>query len=290
MKRILVTALALGLLSCGEEASQTPEEAITAAATNLIAAEAKTVAASLRDAAMAGSEAYTLLESLTTEVGPRLPGSPADARAVAWAEAKFKDLGFDKVWVETFTMPGWKRLSADAEIVSPYPSKLIITSLGGSISTDDHGLEAEVAHFATLADLIAADPAQVKGKIVFISNRMKRTRNGSGYGPAVAARGAGPSEAAKKGALAIVIRSIGTGNHRLPHTGGLRYQEGVTRIAAAALSSPDADLLESQLARGEPVIMRLLVPAKSAMSEKKTVNFLRFDAISTDCSPEKIEA
>ena len=259
MKRILLAALALGLSSCGEEASEVPEEEVAGIETNLIAIEAKQVAAGLRETAMAGSEAYALLESLTTEVGPRLPGSPADARAVAWAEAKFRTLGYDKVWLETFTMPGWARVSATAEIVSPYSQKLVITSLGWSVSTPVGGIEAEVAHFATLADLIAADPALVEGLIVFISNRMERSRDGSGYRPAVVARGDGPSEAAKKGALAIVIRSIGTDNHRLPHTGSLRYQDGVPRIAAAALSNPDADVLVRQFERGQPVILRLKV-------------------------------
>ena len=259
MKRILVTALSLGLWSCGEEASEAPEEEVKAVETNLIAAEAKTIAAGLRDAALAGSGAYTLLESLTTEVGPRLPGTPGDARAIAWTAAKFRALGYDKVWVETFTMPGWVRVSAAAEIVSPYPQKLVITSLGWSVSTPAGGIEAEVAHFATLAALMAADPALVKGRIVFISNRMERFRDGSGYRSAVGARGDGPSEAAKKGALAIVIRSIGTDNHRLAHTGGLTYQDGVPRIAAAALSNPDADILVRQIERGQPVILRLKV-------------------------------
>jgi Zn-dependent M28 family amino/carboxypeptidase len=263
MKRILsaalVAALALGLSACSEETSEAPEEKAQEAKSNLIAAEAKAVAAGLRDSAMAGSKAYTLLESLTTEVGPRLPGTPADARGIAWAEAKFKALGYDKVWVETFTMRGWGRVAAEAEVVSPYPQKLVITSLGGSVSTPVDGIEAEVAHFATLADLIAADAALVEGRIVFISNRMARARDGSGYRPAVVARVNGPSEAAKKGALAIVIRSIGTDNHRVAHTGLTIYQEGVARIAAAALSNPDADVLKRQVDRGQPVTLRLKV-------------------------------
>lgn len=259
MKRIIVAALALGLLSCGEETGEAAKEEAEAAVTNLIAAEAKAVAVGLREGAIAGSGAYALLESLTTEVGPRLPGTPADARAVAWAAAKFEALGYDKVWTETFTMPGWARVSAAAEIVSPYPHKLVITSLGGSVSTAPEGIEAEVAHFATLADLMAADAGLVEGRIVFISNRMERSRDGSGYRPAVVARGDGPSEAAKKGALALVIRSIGTDNHRLAHTGGLNYQDGVPRIAAAALSNPDADVLVRQIERGQPVILRLKV-------------------------------
>jgi carboxypeptidase Q len=105
------------------------------------------------------------------------------------------------------------------------------------------------------------DPAQVHGKIVFYDVRMQRAKDGSGYRPAVAVRGAGASRAAKLGAVAVLIRSIGTDNNRTPHTGGVRYQEGVQQIPAAALSNPDADLLEAEIASGKPVSFRLKLGA-----------------------------
>lgn len=218
-------------------------------------------AATLRDGALQKNEAYALLESLTTEVGPRMAGSPADAKAVAWAEQKFKALGYDKVTLQPVTFPVWQRGHEKAEVLSPFPQRLLITALGGSVGTDGKTLDAEVVEFASLDALKAAPENSLNGKIAFINKRMERFKNGSGYGPVVAGRGAGATEAAKKGALAIVIRSVGTDSDRLPHTGMMRYSNEVKKIPAAALSIPDADLLENMLKRGKPVILRLDIAA-----------------------------
>jgi len=190
-----------------------------------------------------------------------MAGTPQDTMVVKWAVKKFKELGFDKVWTEPVTYPTWKRGVETAQVLSPFPQPLYITALGGSVSTDEDGLTAEVVHFLTLDDLKAAKQSQVKGKIVFISYKMQRFRNGKGYGPAVAARGNGAVEAAKKGALAIIIRSIGTDSHRLPHTGLMKYQDDVTKIPAAALSNPDADQLVRILKREKPVLIKLNIGA-----------------------------
>ena len=218
-------------------------------------------AATLRDGALQKNEAYALLESLTTEIGPRMAGSPADAKAVVWAEQKFKALGYDKVTLQPVTFPVWQRGHENAEVLSPFPQRLLITALGGSIGTDGKALDAEVVEFASLDALKAAPENSLNGKIAFINKRMERHKNGSGYGPVVAARGAGAVEAAKKGALAIVIRSVGTDSDRLPHTGNMRYDIAVKKIPAAALSVPDADLLANMLKRGKPVILRLDIAA-----------------------------
>lgn len=222
-------------------------------------------AAQLRERAQQGSGAYALVESLTTEVGPRLPGSAADARAVAWAEAKFRALGFDRVWRQPVTFATWQRRHESAEVVAPFPQRLLLTALGGSVGSNGP-LQAEVLEFASLDALKAAPDGALAGKIAYISNRMARARDGSGYGTAVAARGSGASEAARKGAVALLIRSIGTDNDRLPHTGGMRYAEGVARIPAAALANPDADLLSNMLRRGQPVQVRLDIDAGMAAS------------------------
>ncbi len=216
----------------------------------------------LRAAALNDNGAYVLLESLTTEVGPRLAGSEKERQAIDWAVAKFKSLGFDKVYTEPVKVPKWERLYEEARVVGPYAQPLHITALGKSVATPEGGVTAEIAHFATYEDLKAAPGDVVRGKIVFISNRMERHKAGLGYGPAVIARGRGASEAAQKGALAIVIRSIGTDSHRLPHTGGVNYTDDAPRIAAAALSNPDADQLERILKRGQPVSLYLDIQTK----------------------------
>lgn len=210
----------------------------------------------LRDHALTDNLAYDITESLTTEVGPRLGGSENDAKAVAWGEAKFKALGFDRVTLEPATFQRWVRGEETAEITAPYPQPLAITALGKSIPTPKEGITGEVVHFATLADLEAADPALVKGKITFISNRMSRQKDGSGYGKAVGARGTAAQVTASKGGIGTVIRSIGTDSDRLPHTGAMKHDHDVATVPAGALSNPDADLLINMLKRGKPVTLK----------------------------------
>ena len=222
----------------------------------------------LRDQALVDSTAYDITESLTTEVGARLGGSENDAKAVAWAVAKFKELGFDKVYTEPVTFPRWARGVETAEILSPYPHHIKITALGGSLATPKKGLKGEIIHFATIKDLEDADPTLIKGKITFISNRMQRAKNGSGYGKANGARYKAAFVTAQKGGIGAIIRSIGTDNNRDPHTGGMKsydrnvetgeirlYKKGEI-VPAGAISNPDADLLVNILKRNKPVIFK----------------------------------
>ena len=220
-----------------------------------------------------GSEAYAILESLTSEVGPRLAGTPAFDRAVIWAQEKFKALGYDKVYLEPVTFPVWERRHETAQILAPFPQKLLVTALGGSVGTGATPLDAEVVEFATLDALKAAPAGSLTGKIAYISNRMARTKDGTGYGPAVVAR-SGASDAAGKGAVALIIRSIGTDSDRFPHTGMQRYAEGGLKIPAAALSNPDADLLSNIIRRGKPVTVRLELDSGYSGKNKTEYNVI----------------
>lgn len=210
-------------------------------------------AAQLRERALADDTGYRIIESLTTEVGPRLPGSEADARAVAWAEAKFAELGFDRVWTEPVTFPKWERRGERAAVLGAHAQPLQVTALGGSPGGT---VEAEIVRFADFAALEAATDAEVAGKIVFVDFRMRRSRDGAGYGEAGPVRGRGPSVAARKGAAGFLMRSIGTSPHRVANTGITRFEDGVAPIPAAATSLPDADQLGRLLERG-PVRVRL---------------------------------
>jgi hypothetical protein len=243
--------------------------AVLSAAFALCAAAIKTSAAPLSDSlaltasslgqkALDDPAAFAFVESLTTEIGQRLAGTAAHQRAVAWAEARLRAAGFDNVHSEPFTFPAWIRGAETAEIVGPVPQHLAITALGGSVATDANGIEAEIALFQTFADMLAAPPGSLTGKIAVVTQRMVRAQDGSGYGAANPIRRSGPSEAAKRGAVAYLLRSLGTDNHRLPHTGALNYADGAPRIPAAALSVPDAEQLERLAARG-PVRLRLLL-------------------------------
>ncbi|GJL90477.1 M20/M25/M40 family metallo-hydrolase [Hyphococcus sp.] len=212
----------------------------------------------LIDTALNDDLAWDVVESLTTEVGPRLGGSPAEARAREWGAAKLKSLGFKNVRIETYEMPYWARVSEHAEIVSPFPQPLIITALGRSKATPQGGVTGEVVRFSTLLELQAAPQTGLEGKIVFVDEPMARTQDGSGYGTAVRKRSQAAVEAGKRGALASLIRSAGTDSHRNPHTGGGLSGPGETAVPAAALSNPDADQLARALKRAKgPVTVKL---------------------------------
>ena len=221
-------------------------------------------AARRRAAPAAGDAAWDIVEGLTTEVSQRLAGTEAEARARTWAVKTLKGLGFANVRIEPYDMRVWERGVETAEIIAPFPQKLLLTALGNSAATPASGLETEVVGFDGLAALDAAPAAAVRGKIVFVWHRMGRTQDGSSYGPFGEVRRKGPSVAARKGAAAIVIRSIGTGDSRMPHTGVQMWDKGVVPIPAAALSVPDAEQLERILARGKPVTMRLVLTPKDS--------------------------
>src|ERR671912_325999 len=197
--------------------------------------------ADLRDAALRDDYAWDIVEGLTVEVGQRMGGTEAEARARAWAVAKLKAMGFSNVRIERFAMPVWTRGPEGADILAPFPQKLAVTAFGNSASTPAQGVIGEIIAFDSLADLQAAPDSAVRGKIVFVSHAMPRTQDGSGYGFFGGPRRQGPSVASRKGAIAIVIRSIGTDYHRNPHTGVMTFGEGVRPIPAGALSIPDAE-------------------------------------------------
>jgi hypothetical protein len=214
--------------------------------------------AALRDDALHNDHyAWDIVEGLTTEVGQRLAATEAEARARDWAVRKLTAMGFSNVHVEPFDMPVWVRGAESAEIVSPFPQKLVIAALGYSGSTGPEGVTGEIAYFDSVDALRAAPDSAVKGKIVFIDHHMMPAQDGSGYGQFGAPRRQGPTIASLKGALAIVIRSIGTDHHRNPHTGVQYFTDGAKPIPAGALTVPDAEQLVRILKRGEPVVMRL---------------------------------
>lgn len=230
---LLALTLAVPALAAGRE-TRIPDAALATAAT-------------LREQALADDTGWKVVESLTTEIGPRLAGSEADAKAVAWAQAKFRALGFDKVWLEPVTFPKWVRRSERAAILGAHAQPLTVTALGGSPAG---AVEAEIVRFADLAALEAAAEGSLAGKIAFVDYQMKAARDGSDYRNGGAIRSKGPSAAIRKGAVAFLMRSAGTDNHRVAHTGITRFDEGLTPVPSASLTIPDADQLARLLQRG----------------------------------------
>jgi carboxypeptidase Q len=221
-------------------------------------------ASRLRDSALSLREAAAIVQSLTDEVGPRLSGSPGGRAAEEWAIQKLSALGLTNVHGEPLLEPHWERGVEEGEVVSPHRQKLVLTALGGSPGTGPGGLEAAVLlteDVSSLHLLLEKEPGAVRGKIVFFNKKMERTRDGSGYGRAVGIRGRGPLEAAKGGALGVLIRTVGTSSARLPHTGAIDTRGPV--VPAAALSGPDADFLERLLTGGASVKVHLTLTCRT---------------------------
>lgn len=211
--------------------------------------------------ALGDSHAYAFARSLCDEVGPRLAGSAGDRAAVAWAARTMRDVGLANVHLEPVKVTHWERGEASAEIVAPTHEVLAVTALGGSVSTPARGIDAEVVEAEDIAALKKLDDAAVRGKIVFLDPKMRRARDGSGYGDAVGNRHSGAGEAAAKGAVALLLRSIGTGSDRLPHTGSKGKDEH--EIPALALSAPDADLLHRVLAEKKTARVHLSTTSRT---------------------------
>lgn len=216
----------------------------------------------LKTASQNSDLAYEIVSSLTREVGPRIAGSEGDKKAVVWAENKLQSLGFDKVYKQPVRVRNWSRGLAEAHITAPFEQKLVVTALGGSIATPAGGLDAEVVMVDSLETLKTKSVEEITGKVVFINKRMKRDRAGKGYGPVVIGRSRGAIEAAKLGAKAVIIRSVGTDKSRFAHTGAMQYSPDVKKIPAGALSNADADTLEYMFTQAQPVKIQLNVQAK----------------------------
>lgn len=204
----------------------------------------------LSNKALQSDRAWNIVESLTTEVGPRLAGTEADERAVKWAREMLEQSGFDKVWLEPVEFPVWRRHNEYARVISPFPQELKVTALGYSGSTEGE-MFGEVVMFQTLGELEDAPESDVLNKIVFINQATERSKIGAGYSATVGIRSQGPRVAREKNARGILIRSVGSDSDRLPHTGATSQHQDP--LPAAALSVPDADQLVRILSRGEKV-------------------------------------
>jgi hypothetical protein len=219
-------------------------------------------------AALVGGGAYAYTRDLSDRVGARLAGSQGAERAVGWALQAMQKAGLKNVHKEAVRVPRWVRGDESAELLLPTPHPLRVAALGNSVGTDPAGLTAEVVE-SSLTELkalaekgAAPDKAdKIKGRIVLLNQPMRRTSDFGGYQDAVPQRSRGAIAAARLGAVGLLIRSIGTGQHRMPHTGGMRVDNSVPRIPAAALAAEDADLLHRLLSAGERVRVRVRLGA-----------------------------
>lgn len=204
------------------------------------------------DLALSKGKSYEMLYDLTTNVGPRLSGSPGAAAGVEWSRSAMKQLGFDSVWLQPVMVPHWVRGKKEiGRIISKRAGTVMVNvcALGGSIGTGASGISANVIEVKSFDELKALGNKGVQGKIVFFNRPMDPTKINTfgGYGGAVDQRANGASEAAKLGAIAVLVRSMGSNLEDYPHTGGMRYAANVAKIPALAISTRHAELLSQYL-------------------------------------------
>ena len=235
--------------------------ALSVRADDPLPAETREAVAALAAKGTAPTRAAEWVRRLTDEVGARPSGSPGDRAAIAWSQALLRELGFTDVRSEEVPVSVWERGVESAEVVSPSRQPLVVTALGGSVGTPPEGIAAPLVRMESLESLdeaVKADPDAVRGRIVFFARRTMKAGPGPGYGANVPMRTTGAAKAGPHGAVAVLVRSVGTSRSRFAHTGSTRYEEGGPRIPAAAVSNADADLLERLLSRG-PVTVRLVL-------------------------------
>lgn len=265
MKIEALTLILLGILLTGSLSGLAQREAAAPLPDQLI-----TDLARLRDAALASDYALRQTAYLCNNIGPRLSGSPQAARAVEYIAGEMRALGLD-VRLEEVRVPHWVR-GEESAALTQFPGmapgttqKIVITALGPSVATPPTGLLAPVVVVRSFDELNRLGQSQVKGRIVLFNVKFDEAiqDQGSGteaYGQSVAYRSGGAVAAARLGAVAALNRSAGSSAFRKPHTGSVRYDEGVPRIPAAAITAEDAELIAHLVAQGEVKLRLVLTP------------------------------
>jgi len=236
----------------------------------------------LRQAALASDYAWDQLAHLTNNIGPRPAGSPQASFAAQYVAGEMRKLGLE-VKLEKVVVPHWVRGEETGALVE-FPGmapgttqKVLLTALGGSVATPAQGITAEVVVVNNFDELTALGHDKVAGKIVLFNEKFDKQlaaagHGGPAYGQAVIYRGIGASAAAKLGAIAALVRSVGGADYRLPHTGAMRYLPDAPRVPAAAVTAEDADMMAA-LAQQGPVRMRLVL-ATQQLADVESYNMV----------------
>ena len=198
------------------------------------------------DEVLSHGEAHENLRVLCKDIGHRLSGSPSADRAMVWGQQRMNSYGVDTSYVMPVEVPAWTRgdvAEAQALSANGIAMDLHITALGGSVPTPDDGwIEGPLL---VVRQLDALDTLDARGHIVLFNRPMDPLliNTGAAYGGAFDQRGGGASAAAEAGAIGVLVRSLTHALDTLPHTGSLRYKEGVDKLPAAAISTVDASAL-----------------------------------------------
>lgn len=220
-------------------------------------AKAQTDSIQLRkiyDAALTQGNSYQWLDYLSNQIGSRLSGSLGAEQAVEWTKAQLDSIGLDKVWLQPVMVPKWIRGAPEYAFIesalngtTPVP----ICALGGSIGTGNDGIKANVIEVQGIEQLKALSDEEVAGKIIFFNRAMQEEliQTFQAYGGCVDQRYSGAAEAARKGAVGVLVRSVTHSLDDYPHTGSMSYGDlpNAKRIPAAAISTKGAELLSTML-------------------------------------------
>src|SRR6476661_8119201 len=224
----------------------------------------------LREAALTSDYAFKQVAHLANNIGPRLSGSIQAAQAVEYVAGEMKNLGCE-VQLEKVMVPHWVRGIETAELTQ-FPGqaagttqKVVLCALGGSVATPPEGITADTICVRDFDELKSLAPEKVSGKIVLFNHAFDKQmaaqgRAGDAYGQAVVYRSDGPVAAAKLGAVACWIRSVGGADYRTPHTGQTNYKDGVPKIPATAVTAEDADLITYLVGQGPTRMHLVLTP------------------------------
>jgi hypothetical protein len=274
IKHITLGAL-LCVLSMPLMASETP-----------ITQQQKETAQQLMATALKSELGQSIVESLTTEIGPRLAGSEAEERARDWGVELGNELGFDKVTIEEFTMPFWDRGHLHISLTSPYNQELYGSALGGAAPSDKE-INAPIVYFRDIHALKAVKKGVLTGKVAFVDGEpMVKSQTGAGYGPSNQKRRIGWVHAERGGASALIVRSVGSDSHRFPHTGMMsKSDDKWATIPVIAISNPDADHLRRLHNLNKPLAISL--HSSSDWKGKATSGNVVLDLIGSE-KPEEI--
>ncbi|MBK9709517.1 MAG: M20/M25/M40 family metallo-hydrolase [Acidobacteria bacterium] len=224
----------------------------------------------LQKAALESDYALKQAAYLCNNIGPRLSGSAQAARSVDYVAGEMRKLGLE-VKLEKVMVPHWVRGEETGELIQypgmapKTPQKIVLTALGPSVATPSEGITAPIVVVNNFEELAGLGESRIKGRIVLFNYKFDRKLQaqgfgGAAYGQAVAYRGGGASAAARFGAVAALNRAAGGAVYRLPHTGGMRYEDGVPKIPAASVTAEDADLMAHLASQGEVKMKLVLTP------------------------------
>lgn len=252
----------------------------------VISDEQKDTATQLMQSALQSDLGFQIVESLTTEIGPRLGGSEAEKRARDWGLNLGNTLGFDQVFIEEFSMPFWDRGHLHIAMIAPYAQALYGTALGGA-GASDKAINAPIAYFRDIHALAEVKEGDLKGKIAFVDGDMLvKSQTGAGYGQANQRRRQGWKHAERGQADALVVRSVGSSSHRFPHTGMMSQNDDKwASIPVIAISNPDADHLRRLYKLGESI--ELSLHSESKFTGKVNSGNVILDLIGSE-KPEEI--